>query len=478
MKKNLCLMTDSYKFSHYKQYPENTTFVYDYMESRGGRYEQTVFFGLQYFLKEYLTKRITKEDVEIAKKLIDLHIGPGLFNYDGWMHIVNYHDGKLPIEIKAVKEGTVVPVRNILMSIINTDPKCYWLTGYVETLLMKIWAPITVATTSFRCKQIIKKYLIETDGSADGLLFKLHDFGYRGVSSEESAAVNGMAHLVNFMGTDTVAGIVCALEYYSKTNNKTKTSIESLFADNQTYMPGYSIPASEHSTMTALGKEGEYKQMERFLDVYSSSPVKACVSDSYDIFKAIEFWGTMKQKIIDQGTVLVVRPDSGDPVEMSLKCAELLDKEFGHTMTQNSYKKLNNVAIIYGDGIDDPNVIEKILANAKKNGYAASNFAFGMGGGLLQKNNRDTQKFAIKCSAITVNGETLEVYKEPITDAVKISKRGFLDLVKDGATDYLTIKRETYGNYDDSCLEIVYRNGELLIEYDFEEIRNTLNHFI
>ncbi len=456
MLENLCLKTDSYKISHYKQYPENTTLIYDYLESRGGEYKKTMFFGLQYILKRYFQKPVTREDVEEAKTLVDAHMGPGLFNYSGWMHIVENHNGILPIEIKAIPEGTVVGTHNIMMSIVNTDPECYWLPSYLETMLLKVWSPITVATISLECRKIIKKHLSETADNLDGLPFKLHDFGYRGVSSEESAGINGLSHLVNFMGTDTVHALVFAQKYYNEP------------------MAGFSIPATEHSTMTTLGREGEYAQMDRFLDVYADSPIKACVSDSYDIYKAIKFWGTRKEKLKKQNSILVVRPDSGDPVTMSLECCEQLDHEFGHTINDKGYKVLDQVRVIYGDGISSPKVIESILVNAKKAGYSADNFAFGMGGGLLQKNDRDTQKFAIKCSAAVVDGKTVEVFKDPVTDQGKISKKGFLDLVKINENTYETIRRPEYKDYSDSEMITVFKNGELLKEYSLSEVRQRL----
>lgn len=453
---NICLCTDSYKLTQFRQYPEKTTMIFDYLESRGGEYDRTVMALLQYYLVQYLAGEVvTKEMVEEAKELVDAHMGPGIFHYDGWMHIVDKHKGHLPVEIKAVPEGTIVETHNVLLTIVNTDPECYWLTGYLETLLMKVWSGINVATISLECKKIIKEYLEMTADDLEGLPFKLHDFGYRGVSSEESAGTNGLAHLFNFMGTDTLKGILFAKKYYGEP------------------MAGYSIPATEHSTMTTLGREGEYEQMDRFLDVYADSPIKACVSDSYDIYKAIEFWGTRKEKLKEQGSILVVRPDSGDPVAMSLECCVLLDKEFGHTKNKKGYKLLDQVRVIYGDGISSPKVIRQILENAEKENYSADNFAFGMGGGLLQKNDRDTQRFAMKCSAAVVDGKVVEVFKDPITDKGKTSKKGFLDLVKVG-DKFATVKRQSYGDYPDSELKTVFKDGKLLNLTTLSEIRQRL----
>lgn len=472
---NLMLMSDSYKYGHHKFFPQGTTHVYDYFESRGGKYDKIIQFGLQYYLKRYLANPITAAQVHIAKAVIDKHMGPGVFDFDMWMHIVNKHGGKLPIEIKSVPEGTVLRTKNIMASIVNTDPKCYSLPGILETLLMKVWAPITVATTSLECKRIIKRHLEESATNLDGLMFKLHDFGYRGVSSEESAGINGMAHLMNFAGTDTVAALVYALMFYNGAGINSEEEIAEKLISGELEIPGLSIYATEHSVMTSKGRSGEFAQLDRFIDLTSEAPIKACVADSYNIFAFIEYLGTQKHRLKDD-QLFVVRPDSGDPVEMSLKCAEALEKEFGYTLVgplgkSKKYKLLNKVRVIYGDGISEPQVIDDILENARKAGFSADNFAFGMGGGLLQKNDRDTQKFAIKCAAATINGEVVEVYKDPITDPGKISKKGYQDLIKIQG-EYKTIRIEDYNNpHEDSELVTVYRNGEVLVDYTVADVR-------
>jgi nicotinamide phosphoribosyltransferase len=192
MTRNIILNVDSYKTSHFLQYPENTSAVSSYIESRGGQFRETVFFGLQAFLKEYLTVPITERDIDEAKALLPAHGVP--FNEAGWRYILDKYDGYLPIQIEALPEGTVVPVKNALVQVVNTDAECAWLTSYVETALLRaIWYPTTVATVSWQCKQVIRGYLEETAETTDGLAFKLHDFGARGASSEETAALGGMA---------------------------------------------------------------------------------------------------------------------------------------------------------------------------------------------------------------------------------------------------------------------------------------------
>lgn len=243
---SVILNTDSYKCSQWNQYPPGTTGVYSYIEARSGKWTETLFFGLQMFVKEYLTKPITIEDIDEAEDIITAHGEP--FNRQGWEYIVNKHGGYLPVLIKAVPEGTLVPIRNVLLTIENTDPECYWLTSYLETALLRaIWYPTTVATNSYESKKIILKSLEKT-GDPSLINFKLHDFGARGVSSKESAGIGGLAHLINFMGTDTIEALIYGRKYYNMP------------------MSGFSIPAMEHSTVTSWGKENEvdaYRNMLR-----------------------------------------------------------------------------------------------------------------------------------------------------------------------------------------------------------------------
>ncbi|HEY6162703.1 MAG TPA: nicotinamide phosphoribosyltransferase domain-containing protein, partial [Bacteroidia bacterium] len=201
---NIMLLTDSYKLSHYKQYPQGTSQIYSYFESRGGKFNEVVFFGLQYLLKSYLKGAVvTPEKVEEAEALYAKHFGsPSLFYKKGWEYILKKHGGKLPVRIKAVAEGTPVSVSNVMMTVENTDPKCFWLTNFLETLLVQVWYPCSVATQSREIKKVLLKYLEQT-GDTSLVDFKLHDFGFRGVSSVESASIGGAAHLMNFMGTDT-----------------------------------------------------------------------------------------------------------------------------------------------------------------------------------------------------------------------------------------------------------------------------------
>lgn len=453
---NILLNTDSYKSSHFLQFPPNTEYVYSYIESRGGKFDKTVFFGLQMFIRDYLAKPITLEDLEEAKEFWAAHGEP--FNESGWRYIIEKHKGYLPVAIKAVPEGTVVPTRNVLATIVNTDPQCYWLPSFLETALLRaVWYPTTVATISWHCKQVIKASIERTSDVPEQINFKLHDFGARGVSSHESAAIGGAAHLVNFMGTDTVAGVLAVRRYY---NEK---------------MAGFSIPAAEHSTMTSWGRDREVDAYRNMLKQFGGpGKMVAVVSDSYDIYNATSnIWGdALKQEVLDSGATVVVRPDSGDPLVVPIEIISALGEKFGYTVNSKGFKVLPNaVRVIQGDGITYDS-LPVIIKNLEDAGWAIDNLAFGMGGGLLQHVNRDTQKFAMKVSSAMVDGKWIDVCKDPIGDHGKMSKRGQLALIHENGK-YETVNLEGWGWADH--LKPVYRDGDHLKYWTFSEVRANSN---
>ena len=447
--KNILLNTDSYKVSMFKQYPAGTTGVYSYIESRGGRYDRTVFFGLQAFIKEYLLDPITQADIDIADEILTAHGEP--FNREGWEYILHVHNGYLPVVIKAVPEGTVVPVKNVLATIENTDPQCFWLTTYLETALLRaIWYPTTVASQSYKIRQVILDALEKT-GDPTLIDFKLHDFGARGVSSLESAGIGGAAHLISFMGSDTITGVLYAREYYNAG------------------IAGFSIPAAEHSTITSWGRDNEVKAYANMLTQFAKpGAIVAIVSDSYDVYNAVDnLWGEeLRQQVIDSGATVVIRPDSGDPDIICRQLVQKLDDKFGSTVNSKGFRVLNNVRLIQGDGVNE-STIRMILGSFQAYGYSADNIAFGMGGALLQQVDRDTQKFAMKCSAAQINGQWVNVQKDPITDSGKKSKAGRVTLFQNRDGSY-------YSGVEDwmePVLTEVYRDGKLIKEYTFEEVR-------
>ena len=448
--RNLILSTDSYKFSHGMFLPKNTDYTYSYLESRGGLFPETTMFGTR-VITDVLQTRITPEMVDYAAQRLALHFGDErVFNYKGWMRIATELDGKLPLSIKAVREGTVVPSRNVLLSVENTVKGFGWLPNHFEPLLMHLWYPITVATLSREIKKVIKRSLEET-GDPSLLPFKLHDFGLRGVSSFESAEIGGAAHLVNFMGTDTFLANELVNDFYGEV------------------MAGFSIPATEHMVMTIKGQSGEFNQLGNVLDVTKDLNVAAvaCVGDSYNIFNfSKDYMQQLKGKIEKLGKPFVVRPDSGEPAVVVRQVVENLDSVFGHTINDKGFKVLNTARVIQGDGVNYDS-IKRILSELTIRGWSTDNIAFGMGGALLQGVNRDTSKFAIKASYAEIDGRVYEIQKDPITDSGKRSKPGKLKLVQEDGV-LTTIRKDMIG--DDLLIE-VFRDGEVLEFPTFAEIR-------
>lgn len=454
---NLLLTTDSYKVSHWRQYPPGTTRIHSFLESRGGRWDRVVFFGLQYLVRTYLEGAVvTSDDVDEAAALYQAHFGDAsIFHEAGWRRVVERHGGRLPVEIRAVREGTSVPVSNALMTVESTDPELPWVTNYLETLLSMLWYPCTVATQSRRMRRVIDAALAGTGCGPDKAPFMVHDFGFRGSTSVESAGIGGAAHLVSFAGTDTIAALRLLREHYDAP------------------MAGFSIPAAEHSTITSWGREGERDAYRNMLRQFPKGLV-AVVSDSYDVFRACsELWGReLKQEVLAREGTLVVRPDSGDPATIVLRVLSLLGEAFGTTTNAAGFRVLHpKVRVIQGDGIDLDS-LGHILDAMREAGWAAENLAFGSGGGLLQKVNRDTQKFAFKCSAIEIAGAWRPVMKDPVTDPGKRSKAGRLKLVHNAATR--GVQTVTESDPRPSLLEPVFRDGELLRTQTLEDVRRTL----
>jgi nicotinamide phosphoribosyltransferase len=457
MTTNLILDADSYKASHFLQYPPGTEVVSSYIEARHGLDSgdpRIVFFGLQMFLKQYLTRPITGEDIDEAEMLLSAHGEP--FNGAGWRHILNRHGGRLPIEIQAVPEGTVVPARNVLVQIHNTDDAVPWLTSYLETALLRaVWYPSTVATTSWRVKQIIRGFLNDTADDPESVLpFKLHDFGGRGASSQESAAIGGLAHLVNFRGSDTLAAIVAGRRWY------------------QEPMAAFSIPAAEHSTITSWGPEAEADAYANMIARFARpGGLYSVVSDSYDVMNAVtNLWGgALKDRVIAAGGTLVVRPDSGEPVETVAEVMKRLIAAFGGQTNGKGYWVLPPcVRVIQGDGIN-AGTIQAILGRLKHDGISAENITFGMGGALLQGVTRDTLGFAMKTSAVRVGGLWRDVWKNPRTDPEKASKRGRLALIR--ASDGVRTAPLRECRVEDNMLRTVFRDGRILIQDSLAAIR-------
>jgi nicotinamide phosphoribosyltransferase len=455
LRRNPILRTDSYKLTHWRQYPKDTEFIVSYLESRGGMFNRTQQVGAQYYTQSYLEGEVfTQEHVEHARAFCRKHFGNDFcFNYAGWTSLRKKHGGRLPLRIRAIPEGHLVEGHNALVTVENTDPEFYWLTNWAETLLLKIWNTISVATQAREIRQIIGRALVRT-GDPKLVDFALHDFGYRGVSSEETAALGGFAHLINFHGTDNPAGIELAQQFYK--------------AD----MPGIAPPASEHSTITTWGQENEGLAYKNMLDQYPEGLV-ACVSDSYDIYNAVSnLWGgLLRDRVMERKGTLVIRPDSGDPVTVLENVFNALWEKFGGEVNAKGWKVLSPcVRVIQGDGVNY-HTIQNMISQLTRKGWSMDNFCFGMGGALLQQLNRDTLRFAFKCSAIRRAGVWHDVHKDPKTDPTKASKGGrFYVSRSSGKFTTIPIVDDKVIQVDDQ-LHTIFLNGDVTEEYTLDEIR-------
>ena len=456
---NICLLTDSYKVTHHYFYPKGTEKIYSYLESRvGAEFNKTIFYGLQYIIKKYLEGSVvTQEKIDEADSIISTHIGEGIFNKKGWEHILDNYDGRLPIEIKAVAEGTPVEVGNALMTVENTDKKSYWLPNYLEPLLLQVWYPSTVATLSAEVRKLCNFYLEITGSLKDNLDFMLHDFGYRGATSTESSRLCGSAHLLSFSGTDTIPSLSIPVNYYNDPN-----------------IYGFSVQATEHSVMTSLGPEGEISQVLNVID-NAKEGVLSIVIDSYNYKNLLAEAGKSGSELNDailnfldgENNKVVFRPDSGEPVSTTIDCLNLLSEGFGSHLTDKGYKVFDlNIGLLWGDGLNYQK-IRDILFAMKSAGWAAQIILFGMGGGLQSSVTRDTQRNAFKCSAQLRDGEWHDIFKNPL-DSSKKSKTGRFKLIKQN-NSFKTVQIDSEG---EDYLQTVFRNGELLIEDKFGDIKN------
>ena len=440
---NPVIRADSYKVSHAPVYPKSMRGQQAYIEARA-KDETIVPYGLQQWIKSRLLTPITTDHVDEAEKFFVLHGEP--FDRSVWDYVIAKYNGYLPLAIYATPEGLPVPSLTPIVVVESTDPKLPWLPSYLETPLQRgVWYPTTIATNDRKNYLVLKKFYDLYSDNPGMVHFALHDFGGRGVSSEETAEIGGSAHLVYFQGSDTMEGVRAANHYYN---------IE---------MSGFSIPATEHSVQCSYGSEHQEEYIETVLNVYAKpGKLVALVLDGYDIFRESKLLcTTFKNKIIESGVAKVVfRPDSGNPMEIIPQILEMQSEAFGFTINSKGKKVINHVGIIQGDGVDIDSMTE-IMEMVTKLGYAPECVVFGSGGALLQKVNRDTYKFAQKVSAIATlpkNGwsdsviyDWVDVFKDPITDPGKRSKSG------------------RFHNYPN--MQKVYENGKLLVDDTLENIR-------
>lgn len=472
MNRNSLLATDVYKLGHMRMYPEGTTKIFSYLVARSGKkFDRTVWFGLQALVKRWLLAPITQSHANEFFEYYSLILGPVPQDVRDKVNALAAL-GYWPISIKAVPEGSVVDVKNVLMTMTNTHPDFAWTVGFLESMILKVWNTSTVATSSLGFRRLFQRYAEQTASEAyyGSVPFQVHDFGYRGCSSEETAELSGMAHLTSFYGTDTVPAVKAAAKLYG--------AVAPI---------GLSVPATEHSVMCAFGRDNELKAFERALD---QNPVGfvSIVSDTYSLWNvATRILPALKDRILARDGKVVIRPDSGepklilcgDPAELPGTPAHkglirLLDELFGSTVNAKGYKELSpKIGIIYGDGMYYSRIAD-ILGTIKEMGYATTNLVIGVGGILLQQHNRDDMGFAIKATHAVVNGEERELFKDPVTDPGKRSHKGLVSLHRAENGAYVTLDRQTAEQEKGGLLVEVYRDGKLLVDEKFQAIRDRI----
>lgn len=462
-KENRFMLSDSYKYSHFLQYPKGTVNLYEYAEARSTKeYEKTLFFGLQMIWKKYFSEALTIDEVNEAKLYAKIHCIP--FNEKGFLKIVNEYNGFLPVTIKAVPEGVVIPNKMVLFTVelTNNDADLFWLPSWLETFLMKVWGTCSVATRSYYIKEMLLNNAKMTNKNAnpETVEFQMHNFSDRGCFTTEQAAFAGVSHLINFKGTDNFNSLRYAHIYYNE-------PIEKI---------GYSIPASEHSSTTSWGKENEFEMVMNHLENNKGNPIIACVGDSYDIFNFTDkvTSGKFKEKIeSDDYPIFVLRPDSGYGPDVISEMINIMEKNnVNYTLNSKGYKIWNKYRIILGDGVN-MDIMNDILTILRLRGYDSSNINFGSGGWLCQKFDRDILGFAIKCSNVTLeDGTEMCVFKDPITDKGKTSKKGKVSTYFDRATETFEVGLVNNGSMGrPEILETVIENGKLIKEYTLTQVR-------
>ena len=496
---NAMLLTDGYKLDHRRQYPKGTEYVYSNWTPRSNVYfpeakDGAVVFGIQYFIKKYLIKYFNDNFFAVDKdkavksfaRRINTFLGE---NEVGTKHIEDLWElGYLPVKIKALPEGSICPIRVPAMTIVNTDPKFFWVTNFLETLIScELWLPMTSATTAKAYRRELERHANKTgfDRGID-LGFLCHDFSMRGMAGLEASIISGMGHLTSFVGSETIPAIDALEEYYS--------------VDAEKELISMTVPATEHSVMCAGGLDDEFGTFKRLLTETYPKGFVSIVSDTWDLWKVVtDFVPRLKKEILEREGRLVIRPDSGDPVDIICGVIEepkaphgykhtkaerkgvyeLLWDTFGGTINEKGYKVLDShVGVIYGDSITLERQKE-IYKRLEEKGFAATNLVLGIGSYTYQYRTRDSLGFAMKATWCQINGEPKEIFKQPKTDSgMKNSLKGLIcvEMDKDGkffATDCVSKEEETYG-----CLEVVFEDGKLVKEYSLAEIRERLASYV
>ena len=468
--RNIILDTDSYKNDHQRMLPDNTTKIFSTIIFRKpNKYTGFIkFFGLQYFIKEYLSDPITKDMIDEAE--IEIQEQGYFFDRSRWEYILEKHNGYLPLNIKAIKEGMLIPVGVPCITIENTDDKCAWLVSYIETSIQRtIWKMTTVASISKNLHDYLGQIMFKHEGHKN-IHYHLHNFGARGADSYEVDIMSGMAHAAGgFKGSDSL---------------QTNRAIKYYYNTKQAYLS--SVIASEHSVMCANSdseEKDDFKAVVKMIDLLEynienkvGTPIVSIVGDTYDIYRmSEEYLGIrLKNRIKDLGSKggrVVLRPDSGDPKKICVEIIEILMNQFGYSINKNGYKVLPPyIRVLQGDGINQDSIREIVL-ELEKNKISLENLLFGMGGGLTHEAGRDEFSCSMKATAVEINGIWHDLQKDPITDIAKRSPKGRV------TTYYFNNKifydRVELKNYNDQVIDLLdshFLNGNILKNYSFEEI--------
>ncbi len=477
---NPMLFTDGYKVDHRRQYPEQTTLVYSNWTPRKSRIhgvDEVVFFGLQYFIKKYVIQEFNenffsqpKEKVCNAyQKRINSYLGD---NSVGIKHIEELHDlGYIPMVIKALPEGVSVPIRVPMFTMYNTLPRFFWLTNYFETIVSTtVWMPCNSATIARQYRKILDQYAKETSSAVDFVDWQGHDFSMRGMAGLEAAMISAAGHLLSFSGTDTIPAIDFLEEYYNANSDKE--------------LVGGSVAATEHSVMCMGTNEGEEETFKRLITKVYPKGIVSIVSDTWDLWKVLtEYLPNLKNEVLERDGKVVIRPDSGDPVDIicgnpnseseveQKGVVELLWDIFGGIKNDKGYRELDgHIGAIYGDSITLERA-KQICERLKGKGFASTNVVLGIGSYTYQYNTRDTFGFAMKATYGEVEGKGREIFKDPITDdGTKKSAKGLLKIEMNNGK-YQLIDQVSWGQEASGALEEVFRDGQLMIDVSLNEIR-------
>ena len=484
---NPLFLTDGYKTGHHQQYPKGTTLVYSNFTPRSNKYapkgcDQVVSFGQQMVMKqihEAFTNEFFSKPKEVVcgemKRELSMYLGT---DYDV-SHFEALHDlGYLPIHVRAIPEGTLVPIKVPVLTIYNTHPDFYWITNYLETIISNmLWKPMTSATIAHTYRKVLTSWMEKTDKERAWFIdWQGHDFSMRGMDSVDAVISSGLGHLASFSGTDSLPAIYGARKFYGETG-----------------VVGGSVNATEHSVMCAGGKEDEVETFRRLLATYPTG-ILSVVSDTWDLWKVCtEHVVTLKDEILARDGKLVIRPDSGDPVDIlcgtqqvipypadyKLKpsekgVVELLWDVFGGTINEQGYKVLDShIGAIYGDSITIDRA-DEICRRLEAKGFASTNVVLGIGSFTYQYNTRDTFGFAMKATYVEVDGEGRAIFKDPITDdGTKKSATGLLRVTM-GEDGYKLVDQQTWAGENATLMHTIYNNGLLTNQTTLTEIRNRL----